>query len=80
MKFVPVGLVAPITTSFFLASSMVRTPVVCQTTRTSSGRTGLPIQLNFAASYCVPLSPSACPMAMVCCTTAMTEPSCGPTL
>ena len=73
----PVGLVAPMMTSFFLASSIVRTPVVCQTTSVSSSRTGLPIQLKRAASYCVPPSPSACPIGMLCCTTAITEPSFG---
>ena len=76
----PVGLVAPMMTSFFLASSIVRTPVVCQTTRVSSGRTGLPIQLKRAASYWMPLSPSAWPIGMLCWMMPITEPSFGAVL
>jgi hypothetical protein len=49
---------------------------VCQTTKTSSALAGLPMQLNFLASYCEysyrrALSHSD---GIVCCTPAMTEP------
>ena len=74
------GLIAPIRLSFFIASSIVLIPEVCQETQTLTSENRLPSQFSLRGSYLTPLVPNIARRTIERWTAPITVPSLGATL